>query len=225
MDLFESDTPIIQPVLPDVWLLKNYVALNETSILQDLASVIKQAPLRNMLTPMGFAMSAAMTNCGDLGWLSDRKGYRYDAINPINNLAWPKMPESFLALAKQAATLAGFSDFLPDACLINQYKIGASMGLHQDKNEMDFTQPIVSVSLGLPAIFLFGGAQRRDKPLKVPLQHGDVLVWGNKARLNFHGILAVKSNQNSNLNSVAHTDLNHAYLNQHRVNLTFRKAG
>jgi DNA oxidative demethylase len=188
--------------------------------LQDIARVIAQAPLRHMMTPMGFSMSAAMTNCGALGWVSDRKGYRYDAIDPNTNQPWPAMPDSFMALAKHAALLAGFKGFEPDACLINQYKVGASMGLHQDKNEVDFSQPIVSVSLGLSALFLFGGLQRNAKPLKVPLAHGDVLVWGGKSRLNFHGILPVKASQHSTHNAKL-GDCFH----QHRINLTFRKAG
>ncbi len=219
MDLFKNDTPTIEEILPDVWLLKNYILAVEAEIVQDLECVISQAPLRHMMTPIGFAMSAAMTNCGPLGWLSDRKGYCYDAIDPNTGKPWPNMPDSFLALAKQAANAAGFNDFVPDACLINQYKVGASMGLHQDKNEVDFKQPIVSVSLGLPAVFLFGGLLRSDKPHKVPLAHGDVLVWGGKSRLNFHGIQPVKASQNVALN----THLSQ-YLNHHRVNLTLRKA-
>lgn len=220
MDLFENNAPAIEEILPEVWLLKNFSSQNELAILQDLANVIAQAPLRHMMTPMGFAMSAAMTNCGELGWVSGRKGYRYDAIDPNTSQPWPAMPESFMTLAKQAAADVGFKGFVPDACLINQYKIGASMGLHQDKNEMDFNQPIVSVSLGLSAVFLFGGLQRSDKPLKVPLQHGDVIVWGGETRLNFHGILPVKANQHRILNTSLDSDLS-----QHRVNLTFRKAG
>ena len=219
MDLFKNDTPTIEEILPDVWLLKSNALANEAEIVQDLERVISQAPLRHMMTPMGFAMSSAMTNCGPLGWLSDRKGYRYDAIDPTSGKPWPAMPDSFLALATQAASAAGFNDFVPDACLINQYKVGASMGLHQDKNEVDFKQPIVSVSLGLPAVFLFGGSLRSDKPHKVPLAHGDVLVWGGQSRLNFHGIQPVKANQNGALN----THLSQ-YLNHHRVNLTLRKA-
>ncbi|MES2501734.1 MAG: DNA oxidative demethylase AlkB [Pseudomonadota bacterium] len=220
MDLFKNDTPAIQEILPDVWLLKSFALANEAMIEQDLESVISQAPLRHMMTPIGFAMSAAMTNCGDLGWVSDRKGYRYDAKDPNTAKLWPAMPDSFLALAKQAALTAGFKDFVPDACLINQYKVNASMGLHQDKNEVDFNQPIVSVSLGLPAIFLFGGLLRSDKPHKVSLAHGDVLVWGGKSRLNFHGIMPVKASQIAVLNTQSNQ-----YLKNHRVNLTLRKAG
>lgn len=220
MDLFRNDTHALQEILPDVWLLKSIALANEAIILQDLKSVISQAPLRHMMTPMGFAMSAAMTNCGDLGWVSDRKGYRYDAIDPNTGKPWPAMPASFMALAKQAACAAGYNDFVPDACLINQYKIGASMGLHQDKNEVDFEQPIASVSLGLPAVFLFGGVLRSDKPHKVPLAHGDVLVWGGESRLKFHGIMPVKASQITVIGTQSSQ-----YLNHHRVNLTLRKAG
>lgn len=181
-------------------------------ILADLQAIISAAPLRHMMTPMGFAMSAAMTNCGQLGWVSDKKGYRYDTLDPSTDEPWPPMPASFLALAQTATAACGFANFEPDACLINQYKVGASMGLHQDKNELDFTQPIVSVSLGIPAIFQFGGIKRSDKPIKIPLAHGDVVVWGGDSRLKFHGIMPLKANS-------------HAVLGAYRYNLTFRKAG
>ena len=220
MDLFENSLPAKQEILPQVWLLKNAAKHEEAAILQDLAQVIQQAPLRNMMTKMGFAMSAAMTNCGDLGWVSDRKGYRYDATDPSSGKLWPAMPDSFLKLATHAATEVGFSNFTPDACLINQYKVGASMGLHQDKNEVDFSQPIVSVSLGLPAVFLFGGLLRSDKPVKVALAHGDIVVWGGETRLNFHGILPIKQAKHS----IPDAKLSD-YYQQHRINLTFRKAG
>ena len=219
MDLFIDANASPVNVATDVYLLKGFALNNEANLFADVQQILSAAPLRHMMTPMGFAMSAAMTNCGPLGWVSDRKGYRYDAIDPISGKPWPAMPESFLALATQAATAAGFTDFVPDACLINQYKIGASMGLHQDKNEVDFNQPIVSVSLGLPAVFLFGGLLRSDKPHKVALAHGDVLVWGGKSRLNFHGIRPVKASLNGALNTHLRQHLNH-----HRVNLTLRKA-
>ena len=212
MDLFKSIAAAKQEILPDVYLLSAFVAANETAILQDLNAVLARAPLRHMMTKMGFAMSAAMSNCGDLGWLSDRKGYRYDAVDPLSGLIWPTMPASFFKLANLASANAGFADFLPDACLINQYKVGASMGLHQDKNELDFNQPIVSVSLGIPAVFQFGGLNRADKPIKIPLNHGDVIVWGAAARLKYHGIMPLKANT-------------HPVLGAYRYNLTFRKAG
>jgi alkylated DNA repair protein (DNA oxidative demethylase) len=170
------------------------------------------ASFRHMMTPGGFAMSVATTSCGDLGWVSDKTGYRYAASDPLTGKAWPQMPASFKQLAKQAASMAGFANFEPDACLINRYQVGARMGLHQDKDEHDFSQPIVSVSLGLPAVFQMGGFARGDKTLKLPLYHGDVLVWGGESRLRFHGVLPVKAGY-------------HPTVGEYRINLTFRKAG
>ena len=219
MDLFDSFKPSKVEIIKDVYLLWGF-ALHDSEhlLLADLQAVINQAPLRNMMTPMGFAMSAAMTNCGELGWVADKAGYRYDTLDPNTGKPWPHMPASFLQLAQTAAAECGYADFTPDACLINQYKIGASMGLHQDKNERDFTQPIVSVSLGIPAVFQFGGLKRSDKPLKISLNHGDVVVWGGDARLKFHGIMPLKSNSHAAPN-------NDELLGAYRYNLTFRKAG
>ncbi len=212
MDLFDGLQPSKLQVAENIYLLKAYALKSEKLLLADLDSVISQAPLRHMMTKMGFAMSAAMTNCGALGWVSDHTGYRYDAKDPATNKPWPLMPASFQQLAALAAAEAGFGDFQADSCLINQYQVGASMGLHQDKNELDFTQPIVSVSLGIPATFQFGGLARTDKTLKIPLVHGDVVVWGGQSRLNFHGIAPLKMNT-------------HPILGAYRYNLTFRKAG
>jgi DNA oxidative demethylase len=212
MDLFGELTANCQEIVKDTFLLTGFALTNEAIILDDLAAIISQSPLRNMMTPMGFAMSAAMTNCGKLGWVADKKGYRYDTLDPNTGEPWQPIPASFLTLATQAAKQTGFANFIPDACLINQYKVGASMGLHQDKDERDFRQPIVSVSLGIPAIFQFGGLKRSDKSLKILLTHGDIVVWGNDARLNFHGIMPLKANK-------------HAVLGEVRYNLTFRKAG
>lgn len=157
-------------------------------------------------------MSVALTNCGTLGWVTDQTGYRYDAINPVSGFPWPPMPESFLRLATAAAAEAGFTSFVPDACLINRYEPGARLSLHQDRNERDFDQPIVSVSLGLPAVFLFGGKRRADASLRVRLTHGDVVVWGGPARLSYHGVLPLKEGH-------------HPLVGSRRINLTFRKAG
>jgi alkylated DNA repair protein (DNA oxidative demethylase) len=164
-----------------------------------------------MVTPGGHQMSVAMTNCGSAGWVTDRSGYRYDSSDPENGKPWPAMPPSFCRLAAQAAAQADFGDFSPDACLINRYQPGAKMSLHQDKDENDFGAPIVSVSLGLPAIFLFGGLKRSDKPRRFPLRHGDVVVWGGPARLVFHGVTPL-------------ADGEHILLGRQRINLTFRKA-
>ena len=215
MDLFDDITnqnaEFNQQIIKDVYWLKGFALSNEQMIMADLATVISQAPLRHMVTKMGFNLSAAMTNCGDLGWVSHRKGYGYNALDPETGKPWPKMPASFKQLAQLAAAQVGFSHFEPDACLINQYKVGASMGLHQDKDELDFNQPIVSVSLGIPAVFLFGGLLRNNKPIKIPLLHGDIVIWGRDARLNYHGIMPLKPNI-------------HAGLGAFRFNLTFRKA-
>ena len=182
------------------------------ALLTAIRSVLAAAPWRQMLTRGGFRMSVAMSNCGALGWVSDRRGYRYSPIDPDSGQPWPAMPAVLQALATDSAARAGFAGFVPDACLINRYAPGARMALHQDRDEADFSQPIVSLSLGLPAIFLFGGLERSDKPARLPLAHGDVLVWGGPARLRFHGVLPVK-------------DGTHPATGACRLNLTFRKAG
>lgn len=212
MDLFDNLMPQKQEIVKDAYLLKGLALQNATELLADVIQITQTAPFRHMVTPGGFAMSVAMTNCGALGWVTDRKGYRYANNDPLTNQPWPEMPASFKQLAQQAASEAGFDNFVPDACLINQYKIGARMTLHQDKDEQDFSQPIVSVSLGLPATFQFGGFERADKVTKLLLVHGDVVVWGGESRLRFHGILPLKAGH-------------HPALGEFRMNLTFRKAG
>jgi alkylated DNA repair protein (DNA oxidative demethylase) len=192
-------------------LLRQFAVPEETALLSALEDVIARAPFRHMVTPGGFRMSVAMTNCGPLGWVSDRTGYRYDAIDPARGLPWPPMPDAFLRLASAAAEQAGFSGYTPDACLINRYEPGARLSLHQDKDERDFDQPIASVSLGLPAVFLFGGLNRADKAIRVKLTHGDVVVWGGPARLRYHGVLPLKEGR-------------HPLVGDCRINLTFRKA-
>lgn len=191
-------------------ILRGFALADETNILAALNGIIDSAPLRHMVTPGGFRMSVAMSNCGTYGWVTDRSGYRYDSVDPNSCKPWPAMPALFAKLAQQAAAQAGFDNFKPDACLINRYEAGARMSLHQDKDERDFTQPIVSVSLGIPAMFLFGGMRREDKAMRVPLTHGDVVVWGGAARLRYHGVLPLKP-------------ANHALVGEHRINLTFRK--
>lgn len=187
------------------------LAAKEPALLADLEYVASRAPFRHMVTPGGYCMSVAMTNCGALGWVTDRTGYRYDGLDPESGAPWPRMPESFHTLAVGAAAQAGFDDFVPDACLINRYAPGARLTLHQDRNERDFRQPIVSVSLGLPAVFLFGGLRRSEKAVRVPLEHGDVVVWGGPARMRFHGVLPLKEGHDPQLGRL-------------RINLTFRKA-
>lgn len=197
---------------PGTAILRGFALREESSILAALDAVARLSPFRHMVTPGGFRMSVAMTNCGALGWITDKTGYRYDPVDPITNAPWPAMPEHFFDLATEAAKQAGFSGFTPDACLINRYEPGARLTLHQDRNEHDYSAPIVSVSLGIPASFLFGGMERSDKTVRIPVLHGDVLVWGGPARLRYHGILPLKPN---------HHPLTGAF----RYNLTFRKAG
>jgi alkylated DNA repair protein (DNA oxidative demethylase) len=192
-------------------LLRGFARPFEAELLPALRAIVKQAPFRHLITPGGHRMSVAMTNCGSVGWVSDETGYRYDAIDPVSKLPWPAMPTVLRKLAADAASDAGFNGFEPEACLINRYVPGAKLSLHQDKDEQDFAAPIVSVSLGLPAIFLFGGAKRADKPNRYRLEHGDVVVWGGPSRLFFHGVAPL-------------ADGEHALMGRQRINLTFRKA-
>lgn len=202
----------VEPLAPGAVVLRGFAVADERAILADLAVVIAAAPFRHLITPGGFRMSVAMTNCGALGWVSDAAGYRYSATDPDNGRPWPPLPASFRQLAARAAAEAGFDAFVPDACLVNRYDPGARLTLHQDKNERDFDAPIVSASLGIAATFLFGGLTRGERPTRVPLAHGDVVVWGGPARLRYHGVLAIK-------------DEHHPSLGGHRINLTFRTAG
>ena len=169
-------------------LLHGFALSAEQEILAEIDRVAEAALFRRMVTPGGYTMSAAMTNCGSVGWVTDRHGYRYDRTDPASGKPWPPMPAVFLELATTAARKAGFGKFVPDACLINRYETGAKLSLHQDKDEADFAAPIVSVSLGLPATFLFGGLRRGDRPRRIRLASGDVAVWGGPARFTFHGI-------------------------------------
>jgi DNA oxidative demethylase len=211
LPLFETHSePGVETVLgPGATLLPAFALASEEAILSSLAGLIETSPLRHMETPGGHRMSVAMTNCGGLGWVSDRSGYRYTRTDPETGSAWPSMPEAFLLLAASAADRAGYAGFAPNACLVNRYEVGSRLTLHQDKNEGDFTKPIVSVSLGLAASFLFGGERRSDPVTRINLQHGDVAVWGGSSRLRFHGIAPIKRGQHVRLGSV-------------RYNLTFR---
>jgi DNA oxidative demethylase len=200
-----------EELCPGAVVLRRFAVPDETDIFAALHGIAAKAPFRHMVTPGGFLMSVAMTNCGSYGWVTDRTGYRYDAVDPESGKPWPRMPEVFLQLAQDAAASAGFKGFEPDACLINRYDPGARLSLHQDKNERDFDAPIVSVSLGIPAVFLFGGSRRQDKPIRAQLMHGDVVVWGGPARLRYHGVMPLKEGY-------------HSLAGGHRINLTFRKA-
>jgi alkylated DNA repair protein (DNA oxidative demethylase) len=192
-------------------VLRGFALPDAEAILTAVEDVSTLAPFRAMQVPGGGTMSVAMTNCGGAGWVTDLKGYRYSAVDPVTGQPWPAMPETVRDLAVRAAEAAGFKDFQPDACLINRYVPGARMGLHQDRDETDRGAPIVSVSLGLSATFLFGGLKRSDSQLRIPLQHGDVVVWGGPARMNHHGISPLK-------------DGVHPQLGRQRLNLTIRKA-
>lgn len=169
-------------------VLRAFAVADAAALLAALAVIAAASPFRRMVTPGGHTMSVAMTNCGDGGWVTDRRGYRYQPDDPETGQPWPALPSLFLDLAGRAAAAAGFVGFRPDACLINRYEPGTRLALHQDRNERDFGHPIVSVSLGLPAIFLFGGSSRSDRPRRVPVSHGDVVVWGGPSRLAFHGV-------------------------------------
>jgi alkylated DNA repair protein (DNA oxidative demethylase) len=204
----------------EAWLLRGAASQSEPALLAGLVSILKRAPFRQMVTPGGRVMSVGLTNCGGFGWTSDRRGYRYAPLDPLSGQPWPAMPASFLRLAMESAEAAGFAGFVPDACLINRYVIGARLSLHQDRDERDFDAPIVSVSLGLPAIFLFGGLARSDRPARVLLEHGDVVVWGGTDRLRFHGVMPLKEPP-----GVLFQSGSHPLLQAQRINLTFRKAG
>lgn len=196
---------------PGAAVLSEFARDGAPALIEAIASIAIASPFRHMVTPGGFEMSVALTNCGTAGWVADRRGYRYDAIDPKTHRPWPAMPKIFTDLAAAAASAGGFHGFAPDACLINRYAPGARLSLHQDRDERDFEQPIVSVSLGLPATFLWGGRKRTDRPTRVKLVHGDVVVWGGPDRLVFHGV-----------NQLA--EGHHPLTGAVRYNLTFRKA-
>ncbi|BDH45134.1 alpha-ketoglutarate-dependent dioxygenase AlkB [Salmonella enterica subsp. enterica serovar Choleraesuis] len=212
LDLFAGESPWQEPLADGAVILRRQARELAPQMLHIIDEVSAQAPFRHLITPGGHTMSVAMTNCGQLGWVSDRRGYRYESRDPLTGKPWPALPKWLTSFAHDAAGKAGYPNYIPDACLINRYQESARMTLHQDKDEQDKQAPIVSVSLGVPAVFLFGGLSREAPVTKVLLEHGDVVVWGGVSRLNFHGIMPVKAASHPSTGNV-------------RFNLTFRLAG
>ena len=200
-----------EPLAKGAVVLRGFARCEVADLLAAVRKVAAVAPFRNMITPGGLRMSVAMTNCGRAGWVTDRRGYRYEAADPMTGRTWPPIPVSFRELAVSAADAAGFAGFEPDACLVNRYEPGTRLSLHRDENERDLSAPIVSVSLGLPAVFLFGGLSRGDRTRRVPLESGDVVVWGGPARLTYHGVAPL-------------ADGEHSLTGRCRINLTLRRA-
>lgn len=204
-------TPLFEePLGEGAALLRGFASASAPALLDEVAQIAETAPFRYLVTPGGYTMSVAMTNCGRVGWVSDRSGYRYDPADPDSGVPWPAMPARFLDLAVRAAAAAGFDHYDPDACLINRYVKGSKLGLHQDRDEKDAWAPIVSVSLGVPAVFLWGGKRRSDPVVRLRLEHGDVAVWGGPARFTYHGVAPLK-------------EAEHPLTGAERINLTFRK--
>lgn len=198
------------PLGRQAWLLRGFALPFADALLAGIEAIAAAAPFRHLVTPGGHVMQVAMTNCGTFGWCSDRRGYRYERCDPISGQPWPSLPGAFLQLAREAAAAAGFDGYVPDACLVNRYAPGTRLSLHQDRDEDDRVAPIVSVSLGLPATFLFGGFARADRTVRMPLAHGDVVVWGGVDRMRFHGVLPVPPGRDPRTGDA-------------RLNLTFRK--
>jgi alkylated DNA repair protein (DNA oxidative demethylase) len=209
-DMVAEAQPSREEIADGAVLLRGFVKPIESELITAVRAIVAQSPFRRMTTPGGHLMSVAMTNCGERGWMTDHTGYRYDPIDPKTGAPWPEMPPVLRDLARRAAEQGGFAGFAPDACLVNRYEPGTRLSLHQDKDELDYSAPIVSVSLGLPATFLFGGLTRAVKPRRFRLVHGDVVVWGGTSRLAYHGVAPL-------------ADGEHALLGRKRINLTFRR--
>ncbi|MCT4706946.1 DNA oxidative demethylase AlkB [Enterobacteriaceae bacterium H11S18] len=209
LDLFADESPWQEPLADGAVILRRFARAQAENLIEQIERVAQQSPFRQMVTPGGYTMSVAMTNCGERGWTTNQHGYLYSPDDPLTGRRWPAMPQVFRQLSDAASQAAGYRGFAPDACLINRYAEGAKLSLHQDKDEPNLQQPIVSVSLGLPAVFQFGGLKRNDPLQRVMLEHGDVVVWGGASRLFFHGILPLKPGH-------------HAATGEVRYNLTFR---
>lgn len=211
LDLFPDDRKALS-LSPGAWLMGGLALPMAEALLEAIAGIAAQAPFRHLETPGGKRMSVAMTNAGALGWVSDRTGYRYAPRDPLSGQLWPAMPPLFARLAREAAEKAGFADFAPEACLVNRYAPGSRLTLHQDRDERHLDQPIVSVSLGVDATFLWGGPARGGRVKRISLHHGDVVVWGGPARLTYHGVDTLPEGL-------------HPLTGNLRYNLTFRQAG
>ncbi len=212
LDLFADETPWQEPLADGAVILRRFARADADELIKQIENVAQRSPFRQMVTPGGYTMSVAMTNCGERGWTTRQQGYLYSPDDPLTGQRWPAMPQAFRRLSAAASAAAGYRDFCPDACLINRYAPGAKLSLHQDKDEPDLRQPIVSVSLGLPAVFQFGGLKRNDPLVRIMLEHGDVVVWGGASRLFYHGILPLKPGH-------------HPATGEARYNLTFRCTG
>ena len=210
MSLFSDESPWDEPLAPGAQVLHHFAVGQGPEVLIQIDKVCQVSTFRHLVTPGGLPMSVAMTNCGVRGWFSDAKGYRYTDNDPLTGQPWPPMPATFLVLCQSAARVAGYPDFCPDACLINRYLPGNKLSLHQDNDEQDRQAPIVSVSLGLSAVFQFGGATRSAPVKRLVLEHGDVVVWGRESRFYYHGIQPLKP-------------ASHPLTGAVRFNLTFRK--
>jgi len=211
LDLFADSDPWEEPLAPGAVILRRFALSRADALFQAIEAVAEISPFRHMVTPGGYTMSVAMTNCGALGWTTNERGYLYSPVDPLTQHPWPAMPAALSALCHEAAVAAGYPHFQPDACLVNRYAPGAKLSLHQDKDEPDLGAPIVSVSLGLPAVFQFGGLRRNDPLKRLMLEHGDVAVWGGESRLFYHGIQPLKPGV-------------HPRAGEYRYNLTFRQA-
>ena len=212
-DLFEA-APFgdgIERLADGAVVLRAFARDKAAGLVAAVEDVATAAPFRHMVTPGGWRMSVAMTSCGQVGWVTDRGGYRYSPTDPLSGAPWPRIPAAFRRLTARAATAAGFSGFAPDACLINRYVPGARLSLHRDEDERDLGAPVVSVSLGLPATFLWGGLSRNDRPRRLRLESSDVVVWGGPSRLVYHGVMPL-------------AEAEHPLTGRRRINLTFRKA-
>lgn len=204
--------PEIETLGPGACLLRGFAAEAQAALTEEVEAIATRAAFRHLTTPGGHVMSVAMTNAGPLGWVCDRRGYRYETVDPLTGLAWPPIPALVLELAGRAASRAGFAYPAPDACLVNRYAAGTRLSLHQDRNERDLADPIVSFSLGLPAVFLFGGPRRTDPTRRLRLCSGDVVVWGGPSRMAYHGIAPLAGGT-------------HLLTGPFRYNLTLRHAG